>query len=131
MARHELIEDGYKTRFTPYRTTCSIESFDRHGNSMGWPQTVSKEEARRQWKVAVKRGARVLCASEEEVSYEVTYVERHWNVNAACMIPEAWVAVIYDPNESAPLRSPCGRTEDEAHGWVGVHYPHAVSMVEA
>jgi hypothetical protein len=50
----------------------------------------------------------------ERVEVELTFEPRHWNRNAACFIPESWVAWILEPGAETRQKWPCGKTEAEA-----------------
>lgn len=62
------------------------------------------------------------------MTFELIYEPRHWNQNCACMIPEAWTALIYDGDESS--KWPCGRTREEALANVRREFPSATEFVE-
>ena len=43
----------------------------------------------------------------------ITFEARHWNSNAGCFIPAAWVAHVETPEGVLP-KWPCGSTREEA-----------------
>ena len=56
--------------------------------------------------------------------YSIKFEDRHWNHNAACFIPAAWVAFIEDENTGHILRVHAA-TERDCIAAVKTEYPNA------
>lgn len=65
-----------------------------------------------------------MISSVDKVTVEIIFEDEHWNQNAACMIPAAWVAYMTDGEETLP-KWPCGDTREEAEQNVLREFPNA------
>lgn len=62
--------------------------------------------------------------TEQQVEFELTHEPEHYNRNCGCMIPAAWVAILYLDGELQP-KWPCGDTREEAIANVLRQWPNA------
>lgn len=67
------------------------------------------------------------------IRYSIEFCEEYWNENAACWIPEGWVAIVSDNGTQSGRRGSThvsGDTEDECRRIVQAEWPSAVEEEE-
>jgi hypothetical protein len=72
-----------------------------------------------------------MATATEQVYYEVRFEDEHWNQNAYCTIPAAWVASVYNTPDGDVHKFSFGRTRSDAVEGVFREFPNAKPLSEA